>query len=443
MGRRDGARRCVAGRPGVWYLSLEASTERLPGRARGTGGAHVTTAEVIVVGAGPAGCCAAYHLGRAGVDVLLMDRCTFPREKVCGDALSPTALVTIGEMGLGELAGGAERVSGTYVFAPSGQHTVTYTERPGAVVERRRLDLALLEHARSAGARFLAPRRLKGIRVSGPGVHVETDDGARVAGRAVVLATGANAGALSAAGVLRRAAPAAFGRRAYFEGVDCRPDRIAHCFERFLLPGYGWIFPMGSGRANVGVAGHVVAGRRLDLARRFERFVRASAASRRFLRGARQVSPALTAPLRMGLRGSLLVSGSVLAVGDAGGAAYPLNGEGITSALATGRLAADTLLAALRTGELSSRSLGAYPRRVRQLYGRQFAQADWVKRMMGSPLLINAFVRLTQGDEVFADEMAWTLTGQNSARRLLTRAVAGKVGAACVSAVLDRRGAIH
>ncbi|MGD2173895.1 MAG: geranylgeranyl reductase family protein [Candidatus Brocadiaceae bacterium] len=370
-------------------------------------------ADVAVVGAGPAGCAAAHALAGRGLDVALLDRERFPRAKVCGDALSPTALHALRQMGFD----GLERsypIDGSVVLAPDGRSMRTHTDAPGAMLRREELDQRLLRHACAAGARFLPGARLVGYSVSASEGVVQLDDGRQVCARWVILATGADAAPLKAAGVLQgRAGPSAFGRRAYFRGVACPDRKIVHSFEPFLLPGYGWIFPLGDGTANVGVAVHCSSGP-MRLRGKFERFVTDSMAAERFLRGAERVSPVRTAPLRLGLQGTRWTNGRLLVVGDALGAATPSNGEGIPQALVTGGLAAEAVLDGLSRGTPEREVRRRYAASVRATYGRKFRRARWARRLLGWAPFVNAFVRFAQRDERLADTLSWMLTGDVS-----------------------------
>jgi len=380
-------------------------------------------ADVIVIGAGPAGCSAAYHLARGGARVRLLEREGFPREKTCGDALSPEAMSLLRDMGLSEFCSELHEIDGSLVLSPNGDCMETYTPDPGAMVERARLDAALLEHAVAAGAQLEADRRFVGLESSDARATVRTASGRAFTGRYAVLATGCNAAALKAADMLDGpAGPSALGRRAYFEGVECPEQLIVHSFDRFLLPGYGWVFPLGGGRANVGVAAHRSGAFPLDLKDRFDRFIEDSLVSRDMLAGARQVSPARTAPLRTGFRGSRAASGGVLAVGEAAGAAVPSNGEGISSALLTGRLAAETVLEALATGPSPRSVARTYRRLLSRHFARRMRRARWARKAMGSPWFLNWFVRCARRDRLLADRMCWVLAGVRSPVALLSPA---------------------
>ncbi len=377
-----------------------------------TGGGPAVAADIVVIGAGPAGCAAARLLAGAGADVAVLERSELLHNKVCGDALSPECLRILTEMGLRSAAAEALPIEGSLVHAPSGAVMSTLAERPGATLRRQGFDSELVRRAQQAGARLFCGQTFTGLRLRQEGIEVQTAGGETFTGRCAVLATGANAAALRAAGALGRpVGPAAYACRAYFRGARLPDGLILHSFDSFLLPGFGWIFPLPDGLFNVGVAGHKLPQRRLELKGKFRRFVEASPAAQRHLAGARQVSQLEWAPLRTSLRGSRLVGERLVVVGDAAGAANPCNGEGITTALATGRLAARAVLDGLEAGDLTRRGLGAYARAVHARYGERFRRAEWVRRWLRSTAALNRLVETGRGDRRLADALCWTLTG--------------------------------
>jgi geranylgeranyl reductase family protein len=371
------------------------------------GARGVVTAQVVVVGAGPAGCSAAALLAAEGLDVALLDQGRFPREKVCGDGLTPRCSAMLEEMGLAGLAGRAVQASDAYVVAPNGEAATLVVGRAGAALRRAELDAALVEHAGACGARLFLGAKAVGIVQREDGVLVETGDGGGFAAAWAVLSTGAGIQGLMAAGLGRPAAPAAVGRRAYFAGVEFPPRTVAFCYERDLLPGYGWVFGLGDGTANVGVMTFPRRGRRAgrSLSAAFEAFVSGSAAGKRFLARATQVGPAHSAPLRLGFAGGRLGAGRLLAAGDAAAGANPLTGEGVYAALGTGRLAARSIVAALREGRSPAQTLAGYRAAVGRAFARDYGHARLVRRLMACPAVVNRLVRAGARHPELADPL--------------------------------------
>ncbi len=380
---------------------------------------HNIDAAVIVIGAGPAGSAAACWLARSGTHVIMVDRAKFPRSKVCGDALSPQSLRLLRELGIGKLCDRMHAIDGSIVIAPSGKSMETFTAEPGAMLPREELDAALLALARAAGTDFRERAACVGLRQAGTHVRCVLRDGTVLRTRFACLATGANGATLSMAGM--GAVPAdGFGRRAYFERVEGLDSKIVHAFLDPLLPGYGWVFPMGGGRANVGVAVHAGFGP-LRLRERFDWFVTESAAARPYLAGARMAAPPLTGAVRTGLARGCLTRGRLLAVGDAAAAACPANGEGIPYALQTARMAADSILEAMDAGR-DALAGKLHARKVCGALAAQFSRAEKVRRLLRYPAVMNRIVRGARGDKVFAHRLASALVGRNHPLRVLTPA---------------------
>jgi geranylgeranyl reductase family protein len=342
-------------------------------------------AEVIVVGAGPAGAAAAYWLARYGRRVLLLDREEFPRDKSCGDAVGAPAVRLLDEMGvlrlLEKVPDKVWRIGGTRMHMYQRSRDFLYrNQASGLVVPRLVLDDAIREQAAAEGAEFLPRTNV---------VHLLRNDGvvsgveAMRSGRSlrlrapiVVVACGAATGLLSPS-VAERTAEAEAGRgqavRGYLDGLD----GLTHLLEIYapltnpaehgFLPSYGWVFPTGPSSANVGVGvfGALPGG---DLAALLDGFVgRLSRTDQRFSY-LRKIGSWATAPMRFDFVPERCSAPGMLLVGDAAGMSSPFTGEGIGPALESGRLAAETIHDQLRTGPSSAPDLSGYTNRLKNRY---------------------------------------------------------------------------
>jgi menaquinone-9 beta-reductase len=327
-------------------------------RRRAPGGARRRArldADVIVVGAGPGGSSAAFHLARLGRKVLLLDRQAFPRDKSCGDALTRSAVQILAEMGVLPALATARRTHGLRIFMKGrGSRSFEYPrdldDPYGLVLPRRELDHILCRHAVEAGAtlweRTLADRL---IHADGAvaGVEVVRDGRrTRLHSRIVIAADGAASRLAQQAGLVGGPVQG-FGSaiRGYYDAVEGLTETLQiyapldNPASLHLLPSYGWVFPLGGSSANVGV-GVFQRTPGVNLRRMFERFLDALRKDDpRFARmkecGEWKGAPLRFdfAPERSGVRGLLLV-------GDAAGMISPFTGEGIGFALDSGRLAA-------------------------------------------------------------------------------------------------------
>lgn len=353
----------------------------------GGGGPTPTDWDVVVAGAGPAGAVTALHLARRGFRVALRDRFAFPREKVCGDGLIADSLKVLRRAGLFERAA-AEGfpVSSALAYSPYG----TVVEVPGEalVLERRKLDALLLEAAVGEGADF-AVGRVRALEPSGGFVQVEVE-GAEEPLRAsyAVLATGADLHLLRPIqGQLP--APSAVALRAYVRS-RASLDRMVFAFLRDLLPGYGWIFPMGEGRFNVGVGLSFEQGARLKTL--FRRFLETFPPARDLLRQGELLGEPRGATLRTGFRGaSPRPHLRILVAGEALGTTYPFSGEGIGKAMESGEAAAEALEMALSGG--GTDSLEVYPRILESRLKPRYFGYEMAERWVSRPWLCEAIFR--------------------------------------------------
>ncbi|MFT3953994.1 MAG: geranylgeranyl reductase family protein [Piscinibacter sp.] len=339
--------------------------------------------DVLVVGAGPAGAAAAIALGRAGVDVVLIDQHAFPRDKVCGDGLIPDAHHALRRLGvLDEVMARAQPVTHAGLISPRGIRV----DVPGslAVLPRLQLDQIVCNAAVRAGARMFAPLRfvapveeqgvVVGARVVDAGVERE------IRCQWLVLASGAVPQALIAAGMALRQRPSGVALRGYLknEAMQGRIDKLEVVWHRAVAPGYGWIFPCRDGVFNVGVG--AFTGQDLNLRALFEAFTHIYPAARDLVAGGHWLAPLKGAPLRTSLTGARFSRPGLLVSGEAAGSTYAFTGEGIGKALETGLLAAEAVLAGRRAGHGEALVRADYEAKLAALKPRftLYERANWV-----------------------------------------------------------------
>ena len=365
--------------------------------------------DVIVVGAGPAGSAAAYALASGGVRVLLLDKAVFPREKVCGDGLTPRAVAALDDMNLlDRLLPLGHAVGDVLVTAPDGGRVAatvpeTNGRRPAMlVVPRIHLDDAVRARAVEAGASFEGGADVEDIRRENGRVAVHALRAGRRAtysARLAIVATGVSLVLPKRLRVLRRPPAMMLAARTYMPAPSAESaSRIEIRFAGVPLPGYGWVFPVSTSAVNAGV-GFYVRGRRpvptaREACRRFVGTLKPAAV--RDGHGTGAPAPIRSYPLRVDFPSSPVHADGVLFAGEAAGLVNPLTGEGIDYALESGRIAAEAAAAFLAGRDGSPRGFAAaasaYERALRGRFERLFAVCRILRDTAARPALLNRLV---------------------------------------------------
>jgi menaquinone-9 beta-reductase len=309
--------------------------------------------DVAVIGAGPAGSVAALVLARAGARVAVVDKASFPRDKACGDLIGPRGVRVLDDLGV--RLPGAERVGDMRVVGPTGR-SVRLPCRPGrtypghgVALPRLALDQTLRTAALDAGSIAYTARAGAPIHDDGRLAGFELSDGTRLRADVVIGADGATSRVAAAAGLIdERRVLWGFALRSYVEASVDLPTIVLWEEARWRgFPGYGWVFPGPGPRANLGVGVGVLGDRAAagQAARSLGAFVGVLNRFGLLDHDARLPAERLGGWLKMGMVGTTPARGRVLLAGDAAGLVNPLQGEGISEALASGRAAAEAVLA--------------------------------------------------------------------------------------------------
>jgi menaquinone-9 beta-reductase len=382
-------------------------------------GTPITETDVIVVGAGPAGSATAAHLAQAGLDVVLLEKSAFPREKVCGDGLTPRAVKQLIKLGIDTSAeAGWLQNKGLRILGGGMRLELPWPELasyPNYGLVRTRLDFdqMLARRAQKLGVALheQTPARSpivddRSNRIVGVTAKPLGADREVVFKAPVIVAADGNSSRLSLAlGLHRREnRPMGVAYRRYYESPRHRDDWLESWLELWdrtdgrdrLLPGYGWVFGMGDGTSNIGVGilNTSSSFRSVDYRELLKRWVahmpKEWGYDEEHARG-----PIRGAALPMGFNRKPHYDRGVLLVGDAGGMVNPCNGEGIAYAMESGEIAAEVIAQALSRPQGAARELAlrAYPRALDARYGGYYTVGRVFVNLIGKPGVMRTLTR--------------------------------------------------
>ena len=387
--------------------------------------------DLVVVGAGPGGSSAAYHSAKAGLNTLLIDRQEFPRDKTCGDGLMPHAASEVALMGLadwldephhGKFTGFSmyTRTAHLRQGVPPTLHGPT-----GYVVKRQETDGRFLERATSAGVDFRSGMRAKDLvrtpsgRVAGIEA-VKVGESLRFEAPLVIVADGV--GGFAGRGM--KTHQNAVARRQYFRGVD-GPDR--QNLQVFITEdmnshgaGYGWVFYLGDGSANVGAGVSTASLTRTgrNLKDFYDRFLEEPQLAA-WLENATPEGPPTSWSLKMGMWGAKRYDQGLMAVGDAGSMVHPISGEGVGYALESGRLAASWAHEAHVRQDFSASVLSGYERQLRHRRAREHLSGYALVNLVPNLMLLEPLFKACEKDPAARQTLIEAFTGDTPVYSLI------------------------
>ncbi|MCP3973946.1 MAG: geranylgeranyl reductase family protein [bacterium] len=368
--------------------------------------------QVLVVGGGPGGAAAGYWLAKAGVSVTVVEKKKYPRDKTCGDGLTPRAIHQLLAMGFEFDIPTMHRINGLRAYAGSSKIEIPWPEHTiypnwGGVIRRADLDMDVAQLAAKQGAvvrdgteahAVLEDGVLAGVelKIKGESGEIETE---RLEPDIVVVADGSLSRFGRALGTERRRDyPYGMAVRGYFESPNSHDDMLEsqlHIMDSQgrTMPGYGWIFPLGDGTINVGAGAlsSFKGWKDINTSRILESYVDGLPGYWEVTMDSKLTRP-LGGKLPMAMSVGPKVGRNWIAIGDASGAVNPFNGEGIDYAYETARLASGYIIEALGSGDLTR--LRRYEDALEDEYGDYHRVARAFVIAVGNPAVMRTLTSI-------------------------------------------------
>lgn len=344
--------------------------------------------DVAIIGAGPGGAAAAVALGQLGItNVVLLDREGFPRDKTCGSGLSPNALKIIEKLGIApQVRELGYPINSVRIVTPGKREMVVKSDAAAIVLLRRVFDNLLVERAKQLGVTLRAPFRADALLKDGERIAgVKGFDGEELRARYVLCADGANS-IFSRDPRPKRSIATLMG---WWDGVDVEPNRLDMIFDPRVSPLYGWLFPEGNGRVNIGICidGQDESGEKTtkNLRATFQQFL--DEHYKGALAKATQVGKWKGHPIVYTTWIRHMTAPGALFLGEAARLTHNATGEGISQAMESGTFAAEAIARVIRQGQSEKKAWAWYVNQHRKRFTGAFLAGHVLRAVIDSPIL--------------------------------------------------------
>ena len=395
--------------------------------------------DVLIIGAGPGGCTAALTLSKAGIPCTIVDKAFFPRDKICGDAISGKSITVLNRIDpsiIDSLALSPAQLNcwGVKFIAPNQKSLVVSFKKnydpksdkpPGYVSKRLEFDNLLVEKVRAgSNINFIEGLQLNQFeRVNGHFVSTDKSGEREIKSKLVIAADGAHS-AFARRFVGQKMEPRhyAAGIRAYYRNVTgMEKDNIIELhFLKNFLPGYFWIFPLPNGEANVGagMAADKMRKRKVDLKKEMLRLIETNPEISKRFENAELIDDIKGFGLPLGSKYRRISGDNYMLVGDAGYLVDPFTGEGIGNSIYSGFIAAEQAVKCLEKDDYSDEILKDYDKRVYRVMGPELKLSKKFQNMLKYPWLFNFFANRCERNENAADLLTAMFTDLDVRKQL-------------------------
>ena len=369
--------------------------------------------DIIIVGAGPAGCACALVLAKYNLTVTLIEKQEFPRDKICGDAIGgrvKRVLQLIDPKLLDELESfpGKNVTNGWKLFSPSGKSIELKFVNPGYVSRRIDFDNFLFQKVRESGKiRIKTNTEIRKFENYGQHAEVVDQHGTVFKAKLVIGCDGAHSALLRSKRMYKQNSRHYSGAvRAYYENVNgLSKDTIEILLPKQFLPGYFWIFPLDESTANVGfgMLSSSISKRKIDLRKSMLSIIDSTPELAMRFRNASLAGKIEGFGLPLGGKKRRISSARLMLCGDAASFIDPLNGEGIGNAMWSAYLAANHAIACFEADNFTEKFMSGYETATNKWLVPELKKKLLYQRLFNRPWLINAFVELGRRNATFRD----------------------------------------
>ena len=400
---------------------------------------HKYDCDVLIAGGGPAGSALAYHLAKKGLKIIVAEAQRFPRDKICGDGVSPIALAELNAMGIKKWKkfSLANEISKVGLFIKNDKVFIDLSKPENLpfharIIPRIELDNWIYETATKAGAQYLEDSRLINYTTTSSGVIAQLKQGSaskQIFAKVIVGADGSNSVvARQIQGGKHADEFQLLGLRTYYENVNGPTDRVDIYFTEDSFPGIYWLFPKGPNGANIGMAAISAT------------FPHKPSNIRNLLAGHLKNNADIKERVGIGkpegkMDGwilkffnpkSILSGNRFVLVGDAAGLINPLSGDGIQYALLSARWAAETLEECFKKNDFSAAALFHYRKKVDKELGYDFALSNLLVQFARNKTLTPVWMKIlsvmisrAKEDKKYADTIAGIFEGTYPSQKAL------------------------